>query len=159
MTSQTESITKLIDAIRERKNEIVEQLLDNHNVISIHENRNTLLHYAVQIKENDKIVELLIKKGANVNVINGYRMTPLHTAVSNIQNFKIVKLLLEKGADLNIVDIDNNTPLFHAIKKQNNDKIVKLLIDKMNKNDLDMTETHILIMQLCINILMKLLIH
>lgn len=51
------------------------------------------------------MVELLLKKGANIIVANNNRQMPFYIASVN-RYIEIVKLLLEKGAD--IIIINNN---------------------------------------------------
>jgi ankyrin repeat protein len=50
---------------------------------------------------NYKLVKLLLKLGANVNVVNVLTETPLYLAIRNV-DFKIVALLLDNGADPSI---------------------------------------------------------
>ena len=64
---------------------------------------------------NYKIVELLIKHGANVNVVLKNGETPLHLA-SELGYFKIAKLLLESGANIEIKDDFGRTPLYMAVR-------------------------------------------
>ena len=64
-----------------------------------------------------KIVEKLLKLGANVNIQNDKMQTPLHLACNSendTADYEIVKLLLEKGAIVNAKDCDGNTPLYVA---------------------------------------------
>lgn len=56
----------------------------------------TALHYAVNTTEI-KFVELLLKHGAEVNVINNYMETPLHLAAS-YNDTEMYNLLIKHGA-------------------------------------------------------------
>ena len=76
---------------------------------------------------NEKIVELLLEKGADIQVAPGNR-TLLMIAAGN-GNEKMVELFLEKGADVNAVDHRGWTALLFAAKK-GNEKIVELLLEK-----------------------------
>lgn len=56
----------------------------------------------------DKIAEILIKAGANVNEKN--QASPLHIAAM-VGHYKVCELLLNSGADINAVNDGNKTPL------------------------------------------------
>jgi ankyrin repeat protein len=72
-----------------------------------------------------EMVELLVKRGANVNAVNKFNFTPLLQAVLNFQkpdlkekdNVKIINLLLEKGANPDTPDGNGTTPLMWAVQK------------------------------------------
>ncbi len=61
-----------------------------------------------------KIVSILLKAGANPNVLIGGASRPLHAAVRQ-GNPEIVRLLIEKGADVNALTSDRRSPLSYAI--------------------------------------------
>ena len=125
------------------------------NVEIIFPKYGTLLHAAAYFGR-PKIVEFLIKEGADVEMKHNYK-THLHMAVTDIvmenpevqkymkRNFerlkiKCVKLLVEKGADLNAQDRNNNTPLYLLMmsKIPNKIEIAKYLVSKgANTNTLD----------------------
>ena len=74
-----------------------------------------------------EIAELLITKGADVNVnVNG--TTPLHIAAFNGHK-EVAELLIANGADVNAKDEDGMTPLLHTITIYGyNKEIAELLI-------------------------------
>ena len=72
----------------------------------------TPLHYAA-LNGNKEIVELLIAKGADMNVTANEEWTPLHTTALE-GNKEVVELLIAKGVDVNAKDIDGKTPLNSA---------------------------------------------
>ncbi|KIJ08765.1 hypothetical protein PAXINDRAFT_88385, partial [Paxillus involutus ATCC 200175] len=72
------------------------------------------------------IVELLVQKGADLNVQAHYAGTPLHQACSG-GHLHIVKLLLQKGADKNAQDMDSDTPL-HNSSREGHLEVIKLLL-------------------------------
>ncbi|CAF1230156.1 unnamed protein product [Didymodactylos carnosus] len=83
----------------------------------------TLLHKAVQVDNIDlRIIELLLKQKADVNIDNIQNETPLITLFNtankmNIDNkIEIVRLLIDSGADINKQDNLQNTPLTELIK-------------------------------------------
>ncbi|ELU06571.1 hypothetical protein CAPTEDRAFT_137664, partial [Capitella teleta] len=70
-----------------------------------------------QESEKEKITELLISHGIDVNIACHCKLTPLRFAVI-YEHFSITKMLLEGSADPNAVDDRGNTPLHYAIKIQ-----------------------------------------
>lgn len=72
---------------------------------------------------NAKIVELLLRNGANVNHQNEIGKAAIHRAVEYDQD-EIVDLLLRYGADVNSTDYYGRTPLYMA-SRNGNQKIVK----------------------------------
>lgn len=80
------------------------------------------------------IVNTLIKKGADVNIIDEDGMTPLHRAILKKGNRailkkskKLVKRLIKAKADVNVADKYGRTPLYLAAK-DNKIEIAKILI-------------------------------
>lgn len=65
------------------------------------------------ILENEKIVDLLLKRGADPFAENYQNKTALRNAIE-IGNKKIVKLLIKKVTDLNFKDKNGSTPLHWA---------------------------------------------
>ena len=62
----------------------------------------SLLHFTFLSPSNQpEILELLIKKGANINATNSGQCSALHVAI-NKQHLKCVRLLLKYKCDVNI---------------------------------------------------------
>ena len=74
-----------------------------------HESENAL-HLAVRLG-NYLMVELLLRKGADVNAKTLTGRTPLHTAVETQRGEEVVSLLLREGADIEALDNGRQTPL------------------------------------------------
>ena len=85
------------------------------------------LLWAVNNKKID-IVELLIDKGADINIKNNNDEALLIIAIK-MNDQALVKLLIDKGADINVRKSGNDTALLFAVDK-NHQEIVKLLIEK-----------------------------
>ncbi|MFQ5638158.1 MAG: ankyrin repeat domain-containing protein [bacterium] len=83
---------------------IVGQILTNH---VLDENGYPLLSRAVLLNQLE-LIELLIEKGANVNITDGLYETPLHKAVAKGRT-KAVILLLDGAADVNAMRRDRVT--------------------------------------------------
>lgn len=91
----------------------------------------TPLHLAVS-NNNKSDVELLLSKGANVNVKNDVGWTPLHSAAA--QGHKdMAELLLSKGANVNAKTDKGHTPLHFAMEKNHKD-VAKLLLQHGGKS-------------------------
>ena len=87
-----------------------------------------------------KIVEMLIKAGADINKADKLFITPLMSAAAN-GHYDVVKLLIENKADVNKKDVNNTTALHYASSSNYTD-IIKLLVE--NKADINAkTDLHI----------------
>jgi hypothetical protein len=94
-----------------------------------------LINYIIysHIGNVSPLVQLLINRGADINIKSDDRLTPLMIAADQ-DDFSSVKLLIEAGADLNIKDKFNFTALAYAIGNLNYEIIELLLINKANIN-------------------------
>jgi ankyrin repeat protein len=75
----------------------------------------TPLHCATW-KGHQKVVELLLNEGANVDAVNQnehWGTTPLHAA-AHANQAKIAQLLLDHGANVKAKDMEGRTPMFHT---------------------------------------------
>ena len=122
-TSQPEPLTaktpdsSIHDAAEKGNIEVVKQHLAAGADANAKDHRGgTPLQFAVGRGRKD-IIELLIAKGADVNVkFDGAGLTPLHMA-SGSGRYEIVELLIDKGAKMNTKDSAGRTALDWAEKK------------------------------------------
>lgn len=86
-----------------------------------------LLHHAVTSADTD-LIDPLINRGVDVNMLSAKGETPLFLAISLGRVELAVKLMKMKGVDLNRPDHEGNTPLMRAIIF-GQDALAKMLID------------------------------
>jgi ankyrin repeat protein len=92
---------------------------------------------ALQVSDDPKVVELLLRHGANVNLRDGLGQTTLH----NVSKPEIARLLIANGADVNAESREGVTPLMHAIMNWDSNhapfvEIADLLVDSGARLDL-----------------------
>ncbi|WP_353283762.1 ankyrin repeat domain-containing protein [Wolbachia endosymbiont (group A) of Lypha dubia] len=76
------------------------------------ESGETILHRAVEMS-NQKIVRLLVERGADLNAKNNRGETALHLAAL-VRSRENVKVLIESGADINATSNNKSVPLHLA---------------------------------------------
>lgn len=136
-----ENETPLTSAVRANNYEATKFLIDNGAEVNLPSYWETPIGTA-SYNGFDKIAGLLIKSGADVNILAKDGMTPLTNAII-AKRPSTVELLLNNGANPNYILPDTGeTPLIIA-SRNGSDKIVELLIDdvaNINAKDLgDMT--------------------
>lgn len=72
-------------------------------------------------------LELLVRKGANVNAQNCWGVTPLLYSIKDDTSLEPIKFLLENGADPTVSADAGETPL-HAAAWNQNDSICEILL-------------------------------
>ena len=139
---EEENYKSLINAIELNNVQTVENLLKNtlFNINKLNENGFSPLHLSI-IKGNIKIIILLIKYGAKINILSSKnKQTPLHLAYIYKNNYSknIIELLLNNGADNNILDINSKKPSDYKNNTKDNTKIfIKNKIDNINNENKD----------------------
>ncbi|HYW30540.1 MAG TPA: ankyrin repeat domain-containing protein [Gemmatimonas sp.] len=78
------------------------------DVLSTNSTANTPLHASLAGRVNDRLVKLLVGRGADVNARGAHGLTPLHLAASRGAE-ALVMLLLVHGADVNAATDDGRT--------------------------------------------------
>jgi ankyrin repeat protein len=95
---------------------IVEILIDygaDVNLLETNGKQQSPLHIACYQDDYNDIVEILLKKNANVNATDIDNVTPLHLACAS-HEYESLKLLLEKNIDVNVINIKRDTPLHYV---------------------------------------------
>jgi ankyrin repeat protein len=77
------------------------------------------------IQKNTDVFEVLIDKGARVNVADPAGTTPLHWA-ARYGRVRAVNMLLDRGAAARIADDEGNTALHFAARQQNPEPVRRL---------------------------------
>ena len=112
------NMDRLMIAIKDNNIGAVRALLPNIDDAELDlqdENEFTALHYAA-LRNEPKIVNMLLLEGANPNKENMFGMTPLHYAAENI-NPEMMEILLHRGANPNVQDDKGETPLHIIIRE------------------------------------------
>ena len=123
-TKNQNGFSPLLLACYRGNTEVAEFLIENvKNIDDISPEGTALV--ACIYKGDQKMSELLLKKGANPNVQNGNGTTALMYAVQN-QNIDLVKLLLNNEANKNIKDKQGKTAFEYAVFTKNK-QIINLL--------------------------------
>ena len=107
-----------------RKNEEISKLIISIPLLDISykdSKGNTYLHLSI-INKLINLVELLIKKGININSQNNEGNTALHYAY-NINNIQIISTLISNNADINIKNNKGLIPSKIELNSLNNDNI------------------------------------
>ena len=134
MSDQDKLDLELIKIIHDSRKEPTEKEIDellkkgaNPNAKSGASN-GYLIHYA-SLYLDSKVVELLIKYGADVNARNYKNETPLHLVTDE----NITSVLIKNGADVDILDNNNRTALDNAIESDSiNINIIKDMLSSCN---------------------------
>jgi ankyrin repeat protein len=124
----------LVDAARTGDSQVVRSLLQEH-AVDVNETAvdgMTALHWAVQ-RDDTRMVELLIRSGANAQSASRYGVRPLAIAAVN-GNADILKLLLDAGADPNAGLSPDETAVMAAARTGKVDAL-KLLLDHGGRLD------------------------
>ena len=109
---------------------VVESLINHHAALDVKDSKGktpllrSLVNCAIDSNTRFKIVELLVKGGADVNQVDSKGNTLLHLPIFD----HCIELLLENGADVNAKNIQGRTPLYNAIAIGNY-YAVKVLLD------------------------------
>jgi hypothetical protein len=120
----------------EKDNDLLNKIIKLPNIILDKPSTSPPLNGLI-LSKNIKGIEMILKHGANPNVIDSQLKTPLIYSVL-IKNIDICKKLIEYGADVNFVGIDKiYSPLTISLIK-NSPKISSLLLDhNINVNSTD----------------------
>jgi ankyrin repeat protein len=110
---------EVIDALYSGDLKILEQYVNEDNINLVDKDGYTLLSRAATATDlNMKIVRLLLRRGADVNVHLREGWTLLHCAADALQK-DLAAVLLRAGCDPNAVDVVGQTPLSKVLFARN----------------------------------------
>lgn len=126
--ANTDGLTSLMIASRQANNfeynlgqMLYHEDMENINLKEVIKNNNA---------KNLKIVEALLKAGAEINLSNDDGTTPLMYASTSNSNRQIIKLMIKYGAAVNQINDKGENALIYAIKYSSDpEETVNLLID------------------------------
>nr|XP_047126785.1 serine/threonine-protein phosphatase 6 regulatory ankyrin repeat subunit A-like [Hydra vulgaris] len=130
-----DNYTPLHIAVRYGKYDVVQLLIGagaNVNALGGPENECSL-HFAAKLKRNsEKITDLLLKRGAIVDITDFNGETALHAAIRVI-NYPVVKMLVEEGASITKTNLAGETSVHLSVSSMS---VASLLIsiDEIKKN-------------------------
>lgn len=126
------TLIKALEDFRIDYERVIKLLMLGANVNGKDENLKTPLMIACERKETN-LVNMLLKKHANINAQNIFGTTPLMYCYScrTYANARfcnlIAKMLIDKGADVNAVDKQNRTVLDYVMQnEESQDKAEKI---------------------------------
>ncbi|HVI42788.1 MAG TPA: ankyrin repeat domain-containing protein [Anaerovoracaceae bacterium] len=111
---------------------LVRQISDMNGVL---EDGANILHKALQYGVPDKVIDAILKLGADVNLSDRWKVSPLHYASS----LRSVELLISHGADVNAQDNSGWTAL-HFAASRNDTEVARLLLEAGVDTTLKTTE-------------------
>lgn len=147
--------SKMLKALREKDYEQIDDLLQkNQNLSSemIKDRKKDLineanyyyseglftetypLHIASSIYPSKKVVDLLIKKGADINLIDHSGKTALHLSIL-FQQYDITRKLIEAGVNVNIQDNNGMSAIHYAVMRGDTKYVDLILNNDGNIND------------------------
>ncbi|KAF4763491.1 hypothetical protein HAV15_000099 [Penicillium sp. str.  len=87
-----------------------------------------LLHAAENLQAG--VVNMLVRAGAQVNVVNNMRQNPLHVICQQSRHkdrLGLVGYFIAQGASTGLCDVDNMTPFLYAVANQSKDIVLHFL--------------------------------
>lgn len=137
-------LTPLHMAIKSRKMDSVNLLLNAGADINANSPQGTPLFIAATYGNNDQVITL-INHGANVKITDKWGNTALHAAVNNSNPEVIIDTLISNGVDVNAKGKDKQTALHLAVTARNNVLVEKLIEHSADVNAVSDSGTPLLI--------------
>uniref|UniRef100_A0A7N6ASE0 CARD domain-containing protein n=1 Tax=Anabas testudineus TaxID=64144 RepID=A0A7N6ASE0_ANATE len=116
---------------------LLEELLEDIDINTVNSSNETLLHVAAE-HGHLSVIELLIRKGARLDLQDIEGHTALHRAASK-GHTEIVRALIKAGAPIYSLDLHGKTPIHLAAENQMRDS-VKVLVDEEGKQSKSHTQ-------------------
>ncbi|MBT28688.1 MAG: hypothetical protein CMO01_03425 [Thalassobius sp.] len=127
--AQESNIPPIFTAIQRNNVQQVESMLDSGTDPGSSDMlRNTALHQAA-FYGYEKIIELLVAKGADINAVNEAGQTPLYSAI-HADHVQAVEALLNHGASLSTKYTDNRYTALHLAALDGKYEVAEALLKK-----------------------------
>lgn len=129
---ETSISEQIFDASKKGNKEELIQLLKTKNIKKYFNykekgTKNSALHIAIA-NGNNECVELLIKSGFNINILNNDNLTPLHISVK-VNSAECTKILTKYGVNINTQTKITQSTALHYACNLGNTNIVAILLD------------------------------
>ncbi|XP_051803192.1 CARD- and ANK-domain containing inflammasome adapter protein [Acanthochromis polyacanthus] len=123
--SKSENLIHMIAANGEV--ELLEELLGDTDINTVNASNETLLHAAAE-HGHLSIIQLLIHKGARLDLQDNVGHTALHKAAS-MGHTDIMRVLIKAGASIHTLDLHGKNPIHLAVDDEHLDS-VKILVEE-----------------------------
>ena len=138
--------SQLLDAVQQEKTRVVQRLLDTRadpNCCNAQSETPLMLACSVQNEEaRKKILQMVLRKGANVNAQDNSGQTALMKAVI-LNDIDTTVTLLEAHSDISLEDSDGNNALCHAARLGYEEILQRLVREfKRSKVSVDRKNMH-----------------
>ncbi|MEW6732431.1 MAG: ankyrin repeat domain-containing protein [Acidobacteriota bacterium] len=127
--------TPLVEAVKNRENEVVKYLLDNGADPNLLTSKgNSALEQAITSRDSE-LIKLLVSKGASLVELDNDGDPPLAQAlVSSISSERVFDILIKLGANPNGLNGNRDPIIFWAISNENEHAVKKLISAKADLN-------------------------
>lgn len=122
-----QTMKQLFTAVSQGDKKKLESLLSSKYSPDVKNDTHSLMHAAAEYGQT-QILDVLINKGANVNILDSNGATPLHYGVKHNRP-NALRFLLERGASLAVKDSNGAAPLHWACQLGKLD-CARVLVDK-----------------------------
>nr|XP_046247922.1 CARD- and ANK-domain containing inflammasome adapter protein [Scatophagus argus] len=112
---------------------LLEELLDKADINAVNSSNETLLHVAAEYGHLS-IIELLIHKGARLDLQDNRGHTALHRAASRGHS-EIVRALIQAGAPIYTLDIQGKTPIHLAAENEHLNSVKVLVKEEAKQSE------------------------
>ncbi|KAL3633454.1 hypothetical protein CASFOL_022216 [Castilleja foliolosa] len=125
-------MNNLLQHLKEQNDPVMQTILRDTEHMLAHGRMDVPLSLCfAATREDDLLLQHLLRKGMDANETDNNGRTALHIAASN-GRLECVSLLLDYGADPNRTDFEGNVPLWDAMRGKH-EPVIKMLLDHMSK--------------------------